>query len=169
MSTDAGLPDRYRNRVGRRGRTLPTSLVNESDAVLARLFRAETEHFVCRISRPRSSGSLRDGTFKPDISGKCLHFPPVSSRRRRWQANRELFTGGGRNLLRCHRCATGGRNQKYHLWNSAESVPSTKQSKRPLAHELTPTPELRRPPKSSSPLQCDPSHHLCHICEFWPG
>src|SRR6266508_4126393 len=61
------------------------------------------------------------------------------------------------------------QDQENHLCHTPESALWIKQSSRPRAHELTPTPALTRPPKSSSLLQFEPSHQRCFKCESLPG
>ena len=89
---------------------------NPTDAVVAGLFRTEAEDFGDRIAWPVSRNGLRSGTFQPDTRGKRSDFPLVPGCGNRREAYDEFLTGGGRNLLRCHRCATCARNQEYHLW-----------------------------------------------------
>jgi len=94
-----------------------------------------------------------------------LHYGPlVASRRVRWQLNDKELAASYSD----HVYWPGPFCQTYHLWYIAESVPSTKQSRRPEAHELTPTPDDKVPPRLSSPLQAL-SHHLCIIVNVEPG
>src|SRR3954451_3799433 len=81
--------------------------------------------------------------------------PPRLALRSRIDCERGVFAkpGSARSTSpRPTRSRPPTRNQLYHLWYIAESVPSAKQSTLPGAHELTPTPEESTPPRSSSAL-----------------
>jgi hypothetical protein len=99
----------------------------------------------------RSSCQLvRQNCCPPVLCGRqTRRFLPMARRRYRVQFNVEGL------------CDAIRYRYPNHLWYKAESVPSPKQSNRPGDHELAPTPEDRTPPRSSSPLQPEPSHHLC--------
>src|SRR5574339_253976 len=61
------------------------------------------------------------------------------------------------------------RDYVNHLCHTPESPLCVKQSSRPCPHELTPTPALTNPPRSSSLLHFELSHERCFNCESLPG